>query len=265
MSCLQPQTDNDRMANMEEQLFKKRMMELSDRAYTQGTYTFTDFLSIDQISMLYELEQAIKPVTFSLYGGNAACERQIARFGSVEMLGYEMDYPIQCIHVLPLLKKFSDEFTHRDFLGALMNLGVERDKIGDILVLDREAYFFCMDTIAIFIKEELKKVKHTHVQCEILDHSPVDVNYTLEEAEVIVASERIDGVLAALLKLSRSQCVELFREKKVFVNSRLMENNAHILKVGDIFSVRGYGKFIYDGILATTKKDKFRLGYRKYC
>ncbi|NTV78302.1 MAG: hypothetical protein HGA25_03945 [Clostridiales bacterium] len=114
-------------------------------------------------------------------------------------------------------------------------------------------------------KDELKKVKHTHVQCEILDHSPVDVNYTLEEAEVIVASERIDGVLAALLKLSRSQCVELFREKKVFVNSRLMENNAHILKVGDIFSVRGYGKFIYDGILATTKKDKFRLGYRKYC
>ena len=253
------------MANMEEQLLKKRMIELADRVFTQGTYTFTDFLSVSQVDLLYEIEKVILPVEFSLNGGNIACERQVARFGSIEMLGYDMDFPIKCIHVVPLLKKFSDDFTHRDFLGALMNLGVERDKIGDILVLDKEAYFFCIDAIAIFVSQELKKVKHTHVRCEILDESPVDIIYKMETAEVIVASERIDGILAAILKISRSQCVELFRDKKVFVNSRLMENNSHILKSGDIFSIRGYGKFIYDGVIATTKKDKCRLGYRRYC
>ena len=73
------------------------------------------------------------------------------------------------------------------------------------------------------------------------------------------ASERIDGVIAKVYNMSRSQSIEYFRAKKVYVNSRLCENNSYQLKQQDVVSVRGYGKFVYNGVGYQTKKGKLSV------
>lgn len=82
----------------------------------------------------------------------------------------------------------------------------------------------------------------------------------LAAKEENVASLRCDGIIASVWKLSRSQSAELFRQKKVFVNSRLQENGSYLLKPEDVVSARGYGKFIFKGERHTTRKGKLVVG-----
>ena len=91
-----------------------------------------------------------------------------------------------------------------------------------------------------------------------------DITSTLEECQCIAASERIDAVIAAVTKLSRSQTVILFREKKVFLNNRVLENNSYTLKPDDTFSIRGYGKFIYKGCGKETRKGRIYITLERY-
>ena len=86
----------------------------------------------------------------------------------------------------------------------------------------------------------------------------------MEEIAVLTASERIDSIVSKVYNVSRNQSVDLFRGKKVYVNSRLNENNSYILKNGDIISVRGYGKFIYQGVGYETKKGKLSVKLNVY-
>ena len=75
----------------------------------------------------YEIKKEISYVPFDVFGGTENCERLMIRFGSEELFGYEEPFPICCLLAEPLIEKFADNFTHRDFLGAIMNLGIERD------------------------------------------------------------------------------------------------------------------------------------------
>ena len=86
----------------------------------------------------------------------------------------------------------------------------------------------------------------------------------LTEVKIQTASERIDGVMAKVYRLSRSESIELFRQKKVFVNGRLCENNSRLLKPGDRISVRGYGKFIYTEKQGISKKGKLNAAVLVY-
>lgn len=248
----------------EDILLKSRFQDLAGNAYEHNQYTFTGFLNAMEISTFMACTKDFSYVPYTLYGGYEGSERQVVRFGSEEMLGYEMPFPICCILIEPLIKKFADEFSHRDFLGALMNLGIERSMIGDIVVSNQSGYVFCLEKMAPFIMEQVDKVKHTHMKCSQVEELPKEIFHTFEELSVIVASERIDAVLSKVLKMSRSQSLNLFQEKKIFVNARLCENNNVIVKAGDIISVRGFGKLVYEGLRYQTKKDKLCVQLKRY-
>lgn len=245
------------MAETEKELkqLRMRMLELAEKAYCNNQYTFTGFLSLTEQSEFYRIQKEIRHVDYMMWGGTEACERQMLRFGSEEMFGYEESFPICCISIAPLQQKFADKFTHRDFLGALMNLGMERSMLGDILVKNNTGYVYCVETMTDFIVNHLDKVKHTHVKCLVCE-GILGEEQKLEEKRVSVSSERIDGIIAKLYQMSRSTSMEYFRLKKVFVNGRLCENNSALLKAGDVITVRGYGKFVYRGVAYTNKKGK---------
>ena len=113
-------------------IFLNHLKDLSKKSEMNYRYTFTQFLSLDEQSMLKSIEREL--YSFTLFGGLNNCERVMARFGSPDDFGYEENFPITCLKAEPILKKFADDLTHRDFLGALMNLGIERNNIGDIIV-----------------------------------------------------------------------------------------------------------------------------------
>ncbi len=247
------------------ELLKKRLAELAEKSYRNNQYVFTNFLNMAEMNAFYEMRNEISYVPFTAFGGTDNCERQMLRFGSEELFGYEEPFPICCILAEPLLEKFADNFTHRDFLGAIMNLGIEREVVGDIAIKGKKAYIFCTEQIAPYIAEQLVQVKHTSMKCQILEQAPEILQPTLEKREVTAASERIDAVLGKLLNLSRSQSILAFREKKVFVNGRQCENNSYQLKAGDVIACRGFGKFIYEGVKYETKKGKICAEVSVYC
>lgn len=245
-------------------MLQRRFMDLADKCYQQNMYTFTGFLGESDQDAFFAIQGKIDYVPFTFFGGNDQCDRRMLRFGSEQQLGYTEDFPIRLVKIAPLLQKFADALSHRDFLGALMNLGIDRVTIGDIFVQENQGYVFCTDAIAPFILENLDQVKHTHVKCTMVENTQELRKEEPVAQEVLVASERVDGVVAKIYQLTRTQSLELFRTGHIHVNGRLCENNSYMLKQEDAVSVRGYGKFIFDGKLRETRKGKDCIRVKMY-
>ncbi len=243
----------------EDLLLQKRFAELANRSYSQNMFTFTDFLSLPELDLFYQNEPQLRYAGVTVFGGTKEADRKMIRFGNADELGYEEEFPIVCIVIEPIIEKFGEMLNHRDYLGALMNLGIERENLGDIFIKGKTGYVFCLQRIAEYILENLTQVRHTHVKLRILDTKEEFIQKEIESIDVLTASERIDGVVSKIYNFSRSQSVELFRAKKIYVNSRLCENNSYVLKPLDVVSVRGYGKFVYNGVGYETKKGKLSV------
>ena len=145
-----------------------------------------------------------------------------------------------------------------------MNLGIERSTLGDIFIKDNCGYLFCLDSIADFIQEELRRIRHTDVKCTRAEAAEILEKREKVRQSLTVSSERADVVIASLYHLSRAQSMDLFREQKVFINGRVCGNNSCFLKKEDVVSVRGKGKFFYDGVDRETKKGKLSAGVLLY-
>jgi len=245
-------------------LLKKHLLDLANQSYQNNMFTFTGFLSLHEQQLLTEVQKETGSIRVDLCGGNEDCERVMARFGNPEELGYEEEFPIVCIKIEPLIEKFADSLTHRDFLGAIMNLGIERSTIGDIFVQGKSAFVYCHKKMAEYLMEELDKVKHTNVRCRIVEDAGELPSAVPVEKEVLVSSCRVDGVIAKVYNISRTGSLELFRTGRVFVNGKLMENNSYLLKEGDAVTARGFGKFTYVREVNVTKKDKVRILIEKF-
>lgn len=243
---------------------EKRFRELADRAYKENRYVFTDFLDMSQLSAFYDMERELSYSGVRVFGGADGTERCMIRFGNAEALGYDMDFPIVLLHISPVQAKFADKLTHRDFLGSVIGLGIERTKLGDIVVVDNTAYIFVSDTISGYIMESLNYVKHTRVKVELCDEVPAEISPKLEEMSLIVSSNRLDAIIAKVYNISRDKSIDLISEGKTFVNGREMTGNAKSLKPGDVVSVRGKGRFLFDGEGAATRKNKLYIRVKVY-
>ena len=137
------------------ELLKKRFSELYTKADRGGYFTFTDFLGLAEQSALSELLTKFSPASVTRFGGAAGAERVMVRFGNPEEIGYDAPFPISCVRIEPLSQKFADKLIHRDFLGALMNLGIERSTLGDVVIRDNVGYVFADEEMAKFIAGEM--------------------------------------------------------------------------------------------------------------
>ncbi len=228
-------------------------------AFDRGRYSFSPFLGLAEQSDFHREIREYPYLPYTLYGGTEDCERVMLRVGSEDALGYEEPFPICLLEVTPKSKKFADELTHRDFLGAVLHLGLERDTIGDIYIEDNVGYIFCTETVAPFLTENLDRIKHTSVSVKVLDEVPVLHSQEMEEMRIQASSLRLDLIIAKAYRLSRSDAQELFYSHKVFVDGRLCENTSHTLQPGQTVSVRGFGRLKLKEIQGLSRKGKQNL------
>lgn len=243
----------------------KRMAELAGRAFNNNYYTYTSFLGLAELNILETVRRADKDmanVKVYLSGGADGCERAVAAFGDEETFGYAPEFPIKCLKVEPVMQKFADKLTHRDFLGSIMNLGVEREVIGDIIVRDNVGYVFCLESIAGYIQDNLTRIKHTSVLCTPTEEAPRVMSDAIG-MDIQVPSGRIDACVAKVYKMSRGNAVSLIKGKKVYVNGILCESGSYQMAEDDMVSVRGYGRFKYLGVKKTTKKGNLNVNILK--
>jgi RNA-binding protein YlmH len=239
-----------------------RFEDLAMQADRKGIVLFSDFLNLNEINLLHQYKDTLV-TQVSLSGGYEPAERQVAAF-IPDALYYDWDYPIACIKLRPVNARFMDELSHRDVLGALMHLGIDRGVIGDILVQDRLIYVFCLENMAEYICQSLSKIKHTMMLSEIAEPKDLQITVSFEECEGQIASNRLDAFVAQVCHLSRGQAADYILGENVFVNGKMISNHNYSLTPGCILSLRGYGKCQFVDFLGKTKKGKLRIRYRWY-
>ncbi len=156
--------------------------------------------------------------------------------------------------------------THRDFMGGILSLGIDRSVVGDIAVLsESEAMVFVSKRIAPYINSELTKIGRDGVKTEICEPDPMFlIPRRYEEIVITVASARLDGVVKAITGRSRETAAEMVKAGLVELSYNNELAVSAEVKDGDILSVRGYGKYIIGGVSGQTKSGRLRIICKKY-
>lgn len=155
------------------------------------------------------------------------------------------------------------ELSHRDYMGAVLSLGIKREKIGDIVVCGESAVMMCCEEIADFICMNLTKVASSGVKCGVCgDDVRLERKYALINATV--ASMRLDCVLSAVLGKSREASSELIKSGAVQVNYDIAKDAPMRIKSGDTISARGFGKMIIEADGTETRKGRAKITVKKF-
>ena len=254
-------------------LLEKRFVELSRTAYQRDIITYSDFLNLNEQNILHTLPKDKLFTRTVSFGGYATAERQMAafipdalylRWGKKDITPEDIDYPFCALKISPLNKKFAEELSHRDYLGAVLNLGIERSRTGDILVDRDGALIFAHRDMAGVISRELTRVRHTSVRADELPVSEISYEPACEEVRGTVASVRLDSLLALAFSSSRTRLTGLIEGAKVYVNGRLVTSNGYQLSEGDVVSVRGMGKFRFESSGSRTRKNRITVVICRY-
>ena len=241
---------------------KERIRELARVSFQRDTVTFSDFLSLAEQDEALSFAGRGSGVSAAFFGGYEGAERQICAFYPPGLT--PQAYPIRCLYVEAKAKRFAEELSHRDFLGAILHLGVERDMIGDILVEEAGAYVFCREQMADFLIDSLERVRHTAMKVTLVE-DPEDLpKPKIEPVRGTVASVRLDSLLALAFQKSRSSLATDPQAGLVYVNGRQVFSGAFVPKEGDVISLRGTGRFVLLEVEGQTKKGRIAVQLGRY-
>ena len=242
----------------ERQFLINRISDLANRAYYKNITTHTVFLNLYEQTIFQSISTSLR-VSYKILGGYDYAERKLVCFFSCNFEDInEADF-MDLLHISNKNPKFSQSLSHRDYLGAIMNIGIERHTIGDICVIGHEAYVYVLKNASKIILDNLTDVKHNKT-----DFKAIDFSSNIEEKIINIASNRLDSVLSSVYNISRAKANLLIDADKVFINSKLINTHSRALNPDDIVSVRGLGRFIYSDIEKISKKGRLVVKVRQY-
>ena len=246
----------------ENKYFIGRMMDYLDRCDRNKQRIFTDFLHPLQARIACEMTRSYSTISFCLHGGFEDCERRIAALFPEWDHVEPQDFPIVILKMTD--RGWGRALTHRDFLGALLGLGIKREKVGDLIVRERICFAAVHSDIAGFVETNLERAGRSSISVQRMDRENIDFTPAYEEMRITVASPRLDGVVGAVFGLSRAKSAELINGEKVKVNWEAETRTDTALQEGDIVSVTGKGKFKVGEPAGVTKKGRSVMVIKKY-
>lgn len=173
--------------------------------------------------------------------------------------------PEEYLSALECTGRELDGLSHRDYLGSLMGLGIVRESIGDIVVLPEKAFIMVKPEQTEYILQNLTKIGRRGVRLRVCGIEEVQPpQRETKEISTTVSALRLDSILASAIGVSRGRAAELIRGGLVTVNWELTEELSKVLKEGDVFSVRGYGRFCLSHVGGTTRKGRQSIVISRY-
>ena len=220
---------------------------------------FFSFMNPEQQAAAKKYLASIHFEDFLFFGGFDDSERKVLGlfFGDPS----KSVFPVEAIE---FKYRACDKLTHRDFLGSLMSLGIERETVGDILVEDGRCVAFVKSEIKDYIVSRISKIGRVGVTVTEADLSKLPKGRGVEEQSFTVSSLRLDNIVAAVAGLSREKTKQLIVQGGVGHNYSLCQNVSKSIEEGDALSIRGKGKFIIKAVLGETKKHKIRILINHY-
>lgn len=248
----------------EERLLLAKVLDQAIFSLKKHENTFTDFCDPKNIEMIIKTVQGIAELNFFVFGGSEGCERRMIGFCPDYRNIDEIDFPIKAVKIISNTK-FSKELSHRDFLGSVLGLGIDRSKVGDIFIFEDFTIVFVNEEIAAYISSNLERVGKAPVTTEVFDSRSIELPQgKTEEKTATVSSLRADALVGAAFNISRGKAQTLIDGEKVFVNWSSLLNGSKQLKEGDMISVRGLGRAKVSSIGGRTKKDRIVVTFLKY-
>lgn len=240
----------------------KRIVDIANRVLKSHDVMTTSFLDPHQINIAKGILNAFDGVDYIIEGGYNDAERNIIVVYPEYLEKESIESSIGFIRIK--IKDKTIEVKHSSILGSLMALGIDRDTIGDILVSGMYADIILVRSMIDYIPVQLEKVGKSSIIVERLDKA--DITVTKPEYEQIikvVASLRLDAIVSALCNISRQEATKLISRELVKVNWEVIDKNSHEIKIGDLLSIRGYGRIFIRNNLGITKKDNQRILFEK--
>lgn len=253
----------------EDRLLIAKVLDKMEFAKSKNKITNTDFLDLYQKNLVQKLLNSIRCENYLFFGGNDNTERKVVIFypEKLEKQFVEKNYNniMQIVEII-LPNELQGSYTHRDYLGGLMKLGIKREKIGDIIVFNEGANIIVLNEILDFVNSNIssltrfgksliktKKIEELHKQ-----------EIKTEEIQIIVSSLRLDNIVSELAKTSRTKAEEIINSGRVFVNFENVIKDSKTLKEADIITIRGKGRFKILEVMGNTKKGRFIIKVEKY-
>jgi RNA-binding protein YlmH len=242
----------------EEREFIDQVLHWKDFVDSSYTSKLTDFLDPREQHILKTIIGENGSIKYQLFGGSSEGERKRALImpdyivpdeKEFQITLFEIDYPIKFVSI-----------EHPQVLGSLMSLGLKRGKFGDILMKDGRVQFFSSTEIGDYIKSNLESIGRASIRLKEVDlEEAITVDDLWMEQDITVSSLRLDTIISGIHHISRQKSQLFIQQGLVKVNWTSIENHSFECAVGDLLSVRGYGRVKILSIEGRTKKDKWRI------
>lgn len=235
--------------------FVSRILDLEEKAKRYRKVIFTPFLSVKEQGIVNQIVQGC-----FVYAEGGYPQSEMKRM-ALSLYEENIDFPIVCL---------SDEFdskyhkiSHRDVLGAIMNLGIERNVIGDIIVNDNRIIIYVEEEMKEYLISNLIQIKRCSIVLKEYEEEVEKIS-NIQYRERIVSSLRADAIVASICNLSRDKAKNLIRGGRVKVNQVVLEDYDYLCNNNSTISIRGYGRFILTDLQKKTKKDRMLIQIGKY-
>lgn len=244
------------MNERELQLFRNRLLDLSRQCEDRNVPTHSYFLTVEEQRFAAQCLPNVAGIRVISDGVFCDAERKVLFF----LPSYLEEPPedeLICLELAPRAPKFAEPLGHRDFLGALMGLGIRREMLGDLMVTENKAQLVALPAVKALVQRELTEVRHTRIEVREIPREALSAVRRTEVRSVNAASLRADVLVAAVWNLSRTRAKEAFSTGKVLRNGTELSNPAELLRAGDVMSLRGKGKFrLCDAEPRTTRSGR---------
>lgn len=230
---------------------------------------YTDFLDMYQVSLVKSFMKKIDFENYILYGGFENSERNVLIIYpdkyNLNMIEKNYSKIIKVIRIT-LNDEEKGKYSHRNYLGGIVKLGMKREKVGDILVSDDGADILVKEETAETLKQELGTLtRFENARIEIVELENVrEQEIKLEELSIIVPSLRLDNFVSDLAKTSRSKAAQIIDSERVFINGQNETKASKQIKLGDVITIRGKGRFVVKEFSGTTRSGRTVVKVEKY-
>ena len=241
-----------------EKLLKSKISDIKRLSEKYSTPRFSDFLDEAEAETV-RMERLDFGGVF--FGGYDSAKRKVLGFFPDWYETEISDFPIT---VVEIIKKGDKNLSHRDYLGTVLGLGLERRKIGDIIVTKKGAYIFAISDVASLVLG-LEKVSSCGVKTRTVDFSDLEIPESeFKVLETVAASMRLDSILSGTLNMSRKNTGDFIKSGRCMVNHRTVERNDFTLKEGDTLSLRGFGRYEVMSVGGETRSGRLHIKIKKY-
>lgn len=251
----------------ENELLLARIEDCIQSCQDNYLITSTNFLDIYQQSTVIEYLRK-KNIRYELYGGFDDCERKTAVFfpDYADGVNYLTENPeLSPIVSLDIKKDNFSTLSHRDYLGAVMGLGIKREMIGDIIVGTDGCSMAAVRSVASYIEQNLTSVGRGSVKVTVSDvFSDRSSEASFESKRCYVSSMRLDAVVSAAFLMSRNTASERIKHGDVIVNGVVAVKSDARVAFGSKIVIHGSGKVIIEEDAGMTKKGRQAFIIRKY-